>query len=418
MISSLDTIDAFPDYRPTLNNKLKSLKIMEFLHERLAYHLVGGRPVAFEEWPRGAELCGVLRIPDSRATRENSSLQPPFRIIRRGRSLNICIYRNGQRIFPSTSEEAEMFWVTGPTRDSKASTGLQWIKFDLQADDIIFLCRGYASKDVDAVEKLNAMARAVEQAGHVGDYDKILPYQGYTMHGDETGCLVARVGNDFDECIERECKVFLRHLLHWEKNGEVSIENPWSYAITKHSILYRPYLAMLYLDASKINRFNPTIEFIIRKVRSSDEGTKMQPLLGKLSEIQHMAGAMVCRDRTVRLWATSGAVPIHIHRQEFKIYGEEGWAVEGFDVPLTEFGSAAGDFILLLSPTVKAVWELDALRVILRKYLQQSLDSFANRQNLVIELSRKLPEEGNSKHGIALFEIADDLGGKNLAYKS
>ena len=407
LVATLDAIDAFPEYRQTLNNKLKALKVMEFLHERLAYHLVGGRPVAFDTWPRGAELCGVLRIPDSRATRENAALQPPYRIVRRGRSLNVCVFRAGQRIFPAPGAEDEdaRFWATGPTRDAPAA--LHWLKFDLRPDDLVFVCRGYAGRDRDALDQLQAMARAVRLAGPVGDYDRVLPAQGHTRHGDETGCLVARVGSDFDAPIEAACALRLRHVLHWERCGEPSAEPPWPYAITKHSVLHRPYLAMLYLDASKINRFHPTIDFLVRKVRGCAPGAPVPPLLAKLSDIQHMAGVMLVRGCSARLWATSGAVPVLIRQQRFTVYGEEGWAIEGFDVPLTELDALPGDLVLLLSPTVKAVWELDALKALLRRFLLRPLDAHALRHGLLSELARKLPEEGNAKHGIALFELID-----------
>ena len=93
-------------------------------------------------------------------------------------------------------------------------------------------------------------------------------------------------------------------MIHVEKRDILPSMNPGSYAITKHTLVVRPYLAMLYSDASKINRFSPTIEFILKKAKAALLGESILKYL-EVEEIQHMAAGMIVGDK-LKYWATRG----------------------------------------------------------------------------------------------------------------
>lgn len=119
--------------------------------------------------------------------------------------------------------------------------------------------------------------------------------------------LVSRVclNNNFDESFANErCLSYVCHLD--TKIGSIVNEpKPGPFGCTtRHSVIYRQgYFAALHHDASKINRFPDTINYIIRKLcnennlrrRLEQEGD--ESILKRISDIQYFAYLINCKEK-------------------------------------------------------------------------------------------------------------------------
>lgn len=389
MIVSIDAPSLFPNYRPTINNKLKFLKFAEHLVERLSGHFLHQQPLDFGTWG-GLELAVVYRqsspVGDERR----------YHVLRHAHNVGIAIYRQGCRIFPVSDEECRVFW-NGPTKRGESPAHRQ---IDLQDDDMVFLCRGYAQY----LEHVDLLAREAARVEPGGDLDALLPAQGHLLRGEETAIVLSVVGSVFDRHIEQNGPLSVKHLLHLEKDGQVALEDPWPYAITKHTLVMRSYLAMLYSDASKINRFSPTIEFILRKALACPLGVPLNASLDKLSDTQYMAGAIVTREGRLRYWAINGAflalirhAPNGAAMRQTIFPGLEDLTHESSAISVGEVEVSAGDRILLLCPSIRAVWtqaELVAL-----------ISHPSTWPEKLTVMARRTQDDRTFKNGVGLFEV-------------
>ena len=396
--TSVDFINAFPDYRPTVNNKLKPLKFIEFIQEQLYLHYAD--PTGFvNNIPSKDDLVFLYRTPESLLSKRPGMSK--FKIFRHSRNLGIAIYRKGQRIFPVTPEDISDFWLEIPRNKSVVS--VEKSMDDLQDDDLVMICRGYVDHLEDEADFLAEDASKVPPGG---DLDDILPPQGHVLDDlkGETAAILAILGTEFDEYMLEGAHFRVRHVIHVEKSGHTAIDEPWPYAITKHTLVLRPYLAMLYSDASKINRFSPTIEFVLKKAKAAPIGESILDFLGKLSEIQHMAAAMVVGDK-LRYWATGGAFMIHLRRESPKstewiisFPGLTSWSMKELPIiPISEISVEDGDCLLLCCPEIRLSWsESEIVSVIRSRALWPEKFQI---------LTNRLREEKNSKNGIGFYEI-------------
>lgn len=396
---SVDFINAFPDYRPTVNNKLKPLKFMEFLQEQL-YINYNNQGTGFSGIiPPKDDLVYFYRLPDHLAAKRPDL--PRYRIFRNSRTLGIAIYRKGQRIFPVTPEDIADFWLETPRNQPVQSK--ECALTDLRDDDLVMICRGY----VDNLEsEADSLAEDASKVPPGGDLDDILPPSGHVLDDlrGETATILAILGAEFDEYMLQGTKYRIRHVIHVEKSGHTAIDEPWPYAITKHTLVVRPYLAMLYSDASKINRFSPTIEFILKKAKAAPIGESILKFLGKLSEIQHMAAGMIIGDK-LRYWATGGAFIVHLHRQDPKssewqisFPGLTSWSARDFPIiSIGEMTVQDGDCLLLCCPEIRLNWTKDEIVSVIK--------SRALWPEKFQILTNRLKEEKNSKNGLGFYEI-------------
>ena len=274
---------------------------------------------------------------------------------------------------------------------------------DLRDDDLIMICRGYVDNLEDEADSLAEDASKIPPGG---DLDDLLPPQGHVLDDlkGETATILAVLGSEFDENMLKGAQYRVRHVIHVEKSGHTAIDEPWPYAITKHTLVLRPYLAMLYSDASKINRFSPTIEFVLKKAKASPLGESILKFLGKLSEIQHMAAGLVVGDK-LRYWATGGAFIIHLRRENpkstewaIRFPGLTSWSMRELPViPISEMLVEDGDCLLLCCPEIRLSWsENEIISVIKSRALWPEKFQI---------LTNRLKEEKNSKNGIGFFEI-------------
>ena len=396
--TSVDFINSFPDYRPTVNNKLKPLKFIEFVQEQLYLHY--SESTGFlSSIPSKDDLVFFYRLPDALASKRPD--MPRFRIYRHSKNIGIAVYRKGQRIFPVTPEDIADFWTVIPRNRPVAAK--ERALPDLRDDDMIMICRGYGD---NLESEADSLAEDASKIPPGGDLDDILPPSGHVLDDlrGETATILAVLGSEFDEYMMQGSKYKIRHVIHVEKSGHTAIDEPWPYAITKHTLVVRPYLAMLYSDASKINRFSPTIEFILKKAKAAPLGESILKYLGKLSEIQHMAAGMIVGDK-LKYWATGGAFIVHLRREDPKSVewnvsfpGLRSWSVR--DTPTIVIGEMTvedGDCLLLCCPEIRINWsEAEIVSVIKSRALWPEKFQI---------LTNRLKEEKNSKNGLGLYEI-------------
>jgi hypothetical protein len=219
---------------------------------------------------------------------------------------------------------------------------------------------------------------------------------------------VAIFGAAFDEFYTQPHQI--RHALHTERKGLLAVDQPWAYAITKHSFLLRPYLAMIYADASKINRFCPTIEFVIRKAASSIIlGRPLTDSLRKLSEVQHQAGAIIRPGGKLRYWGTGGAFLVLIDRRD-PTTGSWPISFPGLDsdarmiwrsdssIPVGEVNYHVGQMLFLMCPSVRIHWQPEELVELLgrpNRTISEKLSTLISR----------FTDESAFRSGIGAFEI-------------
>lgn len=396
--TSVDFINSFPDYRPTVNNKLKPLKFIEFVQEQIYLHY--SESTGFlSSIPSKDDLVFFYRLPDNLAAKHPEMAR--FRIYRHSKNIGIAVYRNGQRIFPVTPEDIADFWSEVPR--NKPVVSKERTMVDLKDDDMVLICRGYGD---NLESEADSLAEDASKVTVGGDLDDMLPPPGHVLDDlmGETATVIAVLGSEFDEHMLRGSQYRVRHVIHVEKSGHTAIDEPWPYAITKHTLVARPYLAMLYSDASKINRFSPTIEFILKKAKAAPLGESILKLLGKLSEIQHMAAGIVSGDK-LRYWASGGAFLVHLRRENPKSIewqvsfpGMTTWSIrEAPIIPIGEMAVEDGDCLLLCCPEIRFNWsEAEIVSVIKSRALWP--DKFQILMN-------RLREEKNSKNGLGLYEI-------------
>ena len=273
----------------------------------------------------------------------------------------------------------------------------------LQDDDLVMICRGYADNLEDEADPLAEDASKVPIGG---DLDSVLPPPGHFLDGfkGETATILAVLGSEFDKCMLQGAKHRIRHVVHIEKSGDTAFDEPWPYAITKHTLVLRPYLAMIYSDASKINRFSPTIEFILKKAKAAPVGEPIPRILGKLSEIQHMAAGLIIGDE-LRFWATGGAFIVHLRRENPKSFewdirfpGLISWSPrDQLLIPIGDIPVLDGDCLLLCCPEIRYNWGQEEIVSVI-----QSRSSWPEKFKI---LTKRLKEERNSKNGLGFFEI-------------
>lgn len=382
IIASTGLLESFtPEYTPTVNNKLKPLKFMEFLQERLQMHFCATKRLdsSLKTWPAGADLACFYRLPDGLMSQYGKGGR--YHILLRGTGLSIYIYRGEERLI---------------SQDSSARDGV--LNEELHVGDIVMILRGRANAgDIDSI------AREIAQMPPGSDLDAILEESCQNIRGLD-GLMVAVLGSEFDEYFALPEGHVLKHLLHTEAKGNLSTDEPWTYAMTKHAFLLRPQVAMIYSDASKINRFTPTIDFVIRKVMAAGVGSLLRRQLVKLSDVQFMAGVILLPGRKMRYWSTSGAFILRICGESGQVQAlgldQPGQDWNGtIHVPVGECDYQSGDLIYLLGPGIKADWTPEALSTLLAN------PQIKLSQKITTLLGRFDDERAYSRSAVGVFEI-------------
>lgn len=309
-----------------------------------------------------------------------------YHVLQRGSGLSVYIYRGVERLFPYHEEEGER-------------AVCQVLDDDLQVGDVIMIVRGQAGASV-----IDNIALEIAQMPPGSDLDSILEEACQSSGRGLDGLMVAVLGSDFDEYFALPEGHVLRHLLHTESKGNLSVDQPWTYAMTKHAFLLRPQVAMIYSDASKINRFTPTIDFVIRKVMGARVGELLRRQLGKLSDVQFMGGVVLLPGRRMRYWSTSGAFVVQVRAGTGEVR-TLGLDASGQDwngtihLPVGECDYQPGDLIYLLGPGIKANWTPSALNILL------SNPQLKLSQKITTLLGRFDDERAYSRSAIGVFEI-------------
>lgn len=401
IVSSSDLIHSFSNYKPTVNNKLKPLKFNEYLQEQIFMHYSGTIDL-FSKIPPREDCVFLYKTPESLLDKVSGMSR--YKVFRHSRTLGIAVYRKGQRIFPVTPEDISDFWLESPK--SLPIVAKEHSSNDFRTDDLVMICRGYSDGLLNEADSLAEDASKVPPGG---DLDDILPQNGHVLDDlkGETGVVMAIIGTEFDQHMIRCADLRIRHVIHVEKTGHTAIDDPWPYAITKHTLVLRPYLAMLFSDASKINRFSPTIEFVIKKAMAAPCGEPITRFLSKLSDVQHMVAGIVIGSK-LKYWATGGAFLIHLRKDSQKppdwivsFPGIDVWSTSSSEpapILLGEIDIKPSDCLLLCCPEIRFSWAQSELVSIIK--------SRALWPEKFQAMTSRLKEEKNSKNGLGLYEIS------------
>lgn len=417
--TTLGLLEHFSDeYKPTVNNKLKALKFMEYLQERFQMHFCGSRSMAdrLQRFPEKEELAVVYRMPDS--LKAQYGHRGGLHVLRLGWSVGVAVYRasTGERLYSNSLASGGRFVAEGVQASalSDSSRFHHDVLDGVEDGDFALIFRGCALPACDA------LAKQLAALPPSSDLDELCERTNAGLSFKDGNIAIATViGSAFDEFYAQPHQ--FRHIVHTERKCQLSIEQPWIYAITKHAFLLRPYLAMIYADASKINRFCPTIEFIVRKVSSPSAMSRfLMPSLSKLSEVQHMAGVLLRPEGKLRYWGTGGAFIALVDRRD-----PANWAVSipGFDeysssasahtatatattslwcsethLPVGEVNYHIGQLIFMLCPAVRLYWKRDELVELLSK------PNMATSEKLSKLISR-FTDERDFRSGVGAFEI-------------
>ncbi len=403
--TSLGVLEHFSDeYQPTVNNKLKPLKFMEFLQERFQMHFCGSKSVLnqLKRLPDTEQIAIVYRM--SEALRREYGHLGELHLLLKGPILGIAIYQreSGKRTYSNSmytgrfvSPDLDLIVASGSNHDV--------IKSGIQDGDLIIQFRGNCLRVCDA------LAAQLISVPAGSDLDEIVEV--FNSKLDPKIANIASVsvlGSKFDEFYLQDHQI--QHSLHTERKGLLAIDQPWSYAITKHCFVLRPYLAMLYADASKINRFCPTIEFVIRKAASQSLlGIPLTEGLTNLSEVQHMTGVMIRPNGKLRYWGTGGAFVVLVDRRDassgnwpitfpgLEDVSQVQWRSDS-PVSVGEVDYHPGQMIFLMCPSVRKYWKADEIRDILGRPNRTCPEKLTN-------LLARLTDEVSLRSGIGAFDI-------------
>ena len=406
LCTSLNLLEAFTDeYKPTVNNKLKALKFMEFLQERFQLHFCGSRSIDDRlagEAAVGEDVVVAYRMPESLLGQYGH--RGSFHVLRQGSGVGVAIYRGSQRLYSSC-----------PSAGRFVSPRLESLAMAMGADRSHDVLKGVERGDCVVIYRGGGVRVADVLAGELAgrpvgsDLDASVDRLNASLNSKSAVIvLTAVLGDTFDELYAQPHQ--LRHIVHTERKGHLAIDQPWPYAITKHSFLLRPYLAMIYADASKINRFSPTIEFIVRKAMAGEaSGRCLTERLEKLSEIQHMAGVVLVAGDQLRFWGTGGAFLILVDRRDARSgcwpvsfpglqYCSPSQWRSNAPLPVGQVEYHVGDLVFLLCPAVRRYWNRDELAELLgrpNKTISEKLSTIVSR----------FTDERAFRSGVGAFEI-------------
>jgi hypothetical protein len=266
------------------NNKLRSLKYVEFISEEWSELKGFGEEVGF---------ISITRI-------ENHDISGDYSVLKSKRNFKLLnlfiINKDGKLKFSSLKEETFVL----------ISNSIYKTTLKIESSDTIFMFKGEGNCFEDVL-KLNCdlsddfEGKALELIKNA-EKRKILKNYNFL-----DSLIISRVKflNEFDESFDLNLNlnlnptVTINYLSHLDtKIGTIvnyPIPGPFG-CTTRHSVVYRRgYFAALHHDASKINRFPDTINYIIRKMGNpSNLGKRMEQegdesVLKRISDIQYFA---------------------------------------------------------------------------------------------------------------------------------
>jgi hypothetical protein len=246
---------AHPRLPPTANNKLKLIKCAEFMAR---------------EWPTGVNVSQLGGLAIVRPERAVLTAQPNLLSV-----VGAAVDGGG----------GGLYWMVLNRRSFGWKDHLLPFSFTAQEGDWLVLMRslqGAPSPDfLSDLKELLLVSDALDDLEV--KVKEILPTS-------LTALLLSRISfpNRLDHLISPSVTGKLSHVTHLDsrRGGLTADVEPGRFgSTTRHCVIFRPpFLAALHHDASKINRFAPTIDYIIKKVLR--EGRLD---LRRISEIQYYA---------------------------------------------------------------------------------------------------------------------------------
>lgn len=422
---------------PTLNNKLRGLKCAEyFAQEWENLNVSLGDKVEFVAITRSEQ--SILSANPNKMTIIGSRRRGEIPL-----TLNIFNGKSGKKfssvdvILPLVKAKKDSSDGDG---DGDAVISYYSLEMEIEEDDILILTRGILKeellmkisrivsseydltadlekrllKECSCSNEMDSKALMVSKVHLFNRFDENMNLQ-RLKRGENNGkmCVVddvVKVKEEQEEQEEQEetsfgSEIALKHVIHLDcRKGCLTHEpSPGPFGCTtRHSVIYRSsYFAALHHDASKINRFKGTIDYIIRKVGDvdnlgkrfvSDGGGmvgKDSQVLARLSEIQYFA-YMLLKGGNIHLVLGGGAkaVLLNYQKKTFEVIEKQ---------ILQKIKIEKGQEIILLSP----------------HFTNESIFDGLNHGNVQINttewlndlLKRSGVSPNNSKVSMALFSI-------------
>lgn len=287
---------------PTLNNKIRSLKSIEFIAQELA-NLDGiGDAIEFVALHRFESIEGAK----CSNYRKVSIIMSRLRRKINGQEMKLLILNCDGKIKFSSDDIKHC-----------SASHLYKSEIELHLGDVVFLMRG--SADVEL--RLISEALKCESLGYDFESEILNMLESVSSL---SALIVSKVTKsmDFDESFNKKTlgdtgRFGLKHICHLDTKIGQLVKEPQPGMIgstTRHSVIYRPnYFGALHHDASKINRFRDTINYVIRKVgdernlncRLEQEGSA--GIFKRLSDIQYFAYLLLLPNGKIHLGLGGGA---------------------------------------------------------------------------------------------------------------
>lgn len=277
------------------NNKLRILKCLEFLDE---------------EWrgigPDLGTILDFVALTKCQETGEWTLLKSDRRISQSNES-DIYIY----------DKEGELKYSTDGSDCSRNIINSQRIRIQLglkiEHGDLILAIKHHHHNNIKKKkvirDVLDGLCEILKRNSMIDDYEKICEDY-FHVKGGSFGIeavLVSRVTDgmkEFEKVFKRtnltiktsssSSSMMIKYVSHLDtKIGSIVTQPPPGTfgSTTRHSVIYRPaYFAALHHDASKINRFPETLNYIIRKLLDPQNvGSNLATRIKRISEIQYYA---------------------------------------------------------------------------------------------------------------------------------
>ena len=262
------------------NNKLRSLKYAEFISEE------------WKELKGFGEVVEFIGI--TKNARDSSSDSCDYEVIKSKKclkDLNLFIIGKDGNIKFTTR-------TTTKSSNLILFDSIYRIKVNLESGDTIFIFNG----DFD-FEKFIMKVKS---------FDLTEDFEGKAIElllkSEQSAVLISKVKftDEFDELFKQK-DTFIKYVSHLDTKMGMVVNNPIPGSFgctTRHSVIYRSgYFAALHHDASKINRFPDTINYIIRKMgnpvnigkRMEQEGE--ESILKRISDVQYFAYLLIKKDK-------------------------------------------------------------------------------------------------------------------------
>jgi len=334
--------------------------------------------------------------------------------VNEGTALGVVIYDvSGRRKFPQSLFDKFWYWMNGAF---KSHCRMMQKDVNLNTGDLIILVKKPLNSPLTHAELVNVFdvlgqkLSKLKQSLITGDLETIINRLMPTLL-DHYGLTVSRCVSvqQFDFYFRAICGALkMEHLQHLDnrKCGLVTEPTPGSFgSTTRHNVIYRAgYYAALHMDASRLNRFKPTIDYMIRRLVCVVDDGKDSTLFARVPEVQYHANVLLKAEGKVKVAVAGGAVVVLL----FKTDGKESWQIliheQASSIITYSMPASMPVFVLLASPHFLFIGQ-EALATLLQGW---------NAEDVKIRLLQRILDvnqldQHDCKLSLALFQIIKEM---------